>query len=166
MQLTLATITQSRRSNNDRVAESRSLSSSSIDGGFFFDVDVARRNVSFGLIIIVIADEIFHGVRREKRLEFLIKLRGQRLVMRQHQRRTAGVLDHLRHGERFAGAGDAQQNLVLLALLQAVEQRRDGGRLIAARLIVDAEPEGHLFIIRSARDGVSDSRKCIDTSAP
>ena len=63
--------------------------------------------------------------------------------MRQHQRRTAAGLDHLGHRERLAGAGDAEQNLVLLAILEAAHKGVDGGRLIAPRLIVDSEPEGH-----------------------
>ena len=37
-----------------------------VDGGFFFDVDVAGRNVGFGLVVIVIADEILDGVGRER----------------------------------------------------------------------------------------------------
>jgi hypothetical protein len=33
-----------------------------VDGGIFFDVDVSLRNVRFGLIVIVIGDEIGDGV--------------------------------------------------------------------------------------------------------
>src|SRR5262249_50631682 len=60
-----------------------------VDGGFFFDVDVARGDVSFGLVVIVVTDEVFDGVRRKERLEFLIKLRRERLVVRQHECRPA-----------------------------------------------------------------------------
>ena len=38
-----------------------------VDGGFFFDVDVARRDVGFGLVVIVIADEVLDGVVGEER---------------------------------------------------------------------------------------------------
>ena len=75
----------------------------------------------------------------------MIELRGQRLVVRQDQRRAAGLLDHLGHGEGLAGAGDAEQNLVLLAVQQAAEELIDGGRLIAARAVVDAQMKGHDF---------------------
>ena len=37
-----------------------------VDGGFFFDVDVARWNVRFRLVIIVVADEVLDRVRREE----------------------------------------------------------------------------------------------------
>src|SRR5436309_14697776 len=36
-----------------------------VDGGFFFDADVARWNVRFRLVIIVVADEVFDRVRRK-----------------------------------------------------------------------------------------------------
>src|ERR1700733_4396997 len=42
-----------------------------VDGGFFFDVGVTGRNVSFGLVIIVIADEIFDGIVGKKRAKFV-----------------------------------------------------------------------------------------------
>ena len=36
-----------------------------VGGGFFFDVDVGGGNVGFGLVVIVVADEVFDGVLRE-----------------------------------------------------------------------------------------------------
>ncbi len=114
-----------------------------VDGGFFFDVDVARRDVGFRLIVIVIADEILDGVAGEKGFELVIELRGERLVVRQDQRRAAGLLDQLGHGEGLAGAGDAQQDLMLFAVQQPAEELIDGGGLIAARAIIDAQMKGH-----------------------
>ena len=75
----------------------------------------------------------------------MIELRGEGLVVRQHQRRAADALDHLGHRERLAGAGDAQQNLMLLAVAQAARQFRDGGLLIAARLVVDRQSKAHIY---------------------
>jgi hypothetical protein len=57
------------------------------------------------------------------------------------------MFNHLGHGEGFPGACDAEQNLVLLALAEAVLNGCDGGRLIAAGLIVDAEAKGHCLIV-------------------
>ena len=119
-----------------------------VDGGFFFDVDVAGGNVGFGLIVIVVADEVLDGVRREIAFEFLIQLRGQRLVVRQHQGRAIGGLDHFGHGEGLARAGDSKQNLVLVTVAQAAQERFNSSGLVASRLIVDPEPEGHPSIIK------------------
>ena len=80
-----------------------------VDGGFFFDVDIAGGHVGFRLIIVVITDEILDGIAREERLELVIKLRRQGLVVGQDERRTAGLFDQLGHGVGFAGAGDAEQ---------------------------------------------------------
>ncbi len=114
-----------------------------VDGGFLFDVDVAGGHVGFRLIVVVIADEVLDGVAGEERFEFVIELRGQRLVVGQDQRRAARFLDHLGHGEGFAGAGDAQQHLVLFAVEQAAEKLIDGGGLIAARAVIHAQMKGH-----------------------
>ena len=38
-----------------------------VDGGFFFDVDVAGGNVGFRLVVVVVADEILDRVVRERR---------------------------------------------------------------------------------------------------
>ena len=52
------------------------------------------------------------------------------------QRRAVRVLDHLGHGEGLARAGDAEQNLVLLAIEHTSGERFDGSSLVAARLVV------------------------------
>jgi hypothetical protein len=57
--------------------------------------------------------------------------------MRQDQRRPAGLLDDLGHGKRFAGAGDSEQHLMLLAVCDSANKLIDGRRLIAAWAIVD-----------------------------
>ncbi len=59
-----------------------------VDRGFFFDVRVRGGNVRFRLVEIVVADEIFDRVLREKTFEFAVELRRERLVVRQHQRRA------------------------------------------------------------------------------
>jgi hypothetical protein len=55
----------------------------------------------------------------------------------QDQRWPSGFLDDLCHGESLAGAGDAQQYLVLFTVEHATEELIDGGHLIAARAVID-----------------------------
>ena len=71
------------------------------------------------------------------------QLGGERFVVRKHQRRTRRLLDHLGHGERLARAGDAEQHLVLLAVVQAARQLFDGGALVAARSVIRMQLEFH-----------------------
>ena len=80
---------------------------------------------------------------REEALELVIKLRRQRLVVRQNQRRPVDLLDELGHGEGLAGAGDAQQHLVLLALAQPARELLDGRSLIALRLVIAVNLQFH-----------------------
>ena len=80
-----------------------------VDGGFFFDVEVAGGNVGFGLVVVVVGDEVFDGVVGEEGLELVVELRGEGLVVREDERRAVGLLDDLGHGEGLAGAGDAEQ---------------------------------------------------------
>ena len=85
-----------------------------VDVGFLLDIGVGARDVGFGLVIVVVGDEIFDRVVGKEALELAVELRRQRLVGREDQRRTLGRLDHFRHGEGLAGAGDAEQHLVAL----------------------------------------------------
>ncbi len=56
-----------------------------VDRGFLLDERVGARDVSLGLVIVVVGDEVLDGVVREERLELPVELRGQRLVGRQDQ---------------------------------------------------------------------------------
>jgi hypothetical protein len=111
MHETLATSSTSRRLTRLLVADEAQAIEIVIAAGVFFDVDVALRDVRFGLVVIVIADEIADGVIGKELLEFLIKLGGQRFVVADDQRRPIDAGDGVGHGEGFAGAGDAHEGL-------------------------------------------------------
>ena len=57
------------------------------------------------------------------------------------------ALDDLGHREGLAGAGDAEQNLVLLAVAHAAHEFVDRGGLIALGTVVDRQVKSHLFSI-------------------
>src|ERR1700758_4048547 len=80
---------------------------------------------------------------RKEAFELVIKLRGQCLVVRHHQRWTIDRLNHLRHGERLARPGDAEQNLVLLAVEDPARQRQDRASLVSLRLVTGNKFEIH-----------------------
>ena len=64
-----------------------------VDERVLLDVDVALRDVGFGLVVVVIADEVVDGVAREEAAELLVELGRQRLVVGQDQRRLADLRD-------------------------------------------------------------------------
>ena len=55
---------------------------------------------------------------REEIAELLVELGSKRLVVGEDQRWPVSRGDHVCHRERLAGAGNAQQGLVLLVLFQ------------------------------------------------
>ena len=106
-----------------------------VDGGVLFDIGVRVGDVGFRLIVIVVTNEIFHGIVGEDLAEFGAELRREGLVMRQHQCGAVGGGDDISHGIGLAGTGDTQQNLLLQAHIETVYQLADGLRLIARGLI-------------------------------
>ncbi len=118
-----------------------------VDRAVLLDVEVARRDVRFRLIVVVVRDEVLDGVVREELAEFGVELRGQRLVGREHERRAAGLRDDVRHRERLARAGDAEERLEREAVGESLEELRDGFRLVAGGL------EGLEELVRAVRIG-------------
>jgi len=73
----------------------------------------------------------------------MIKLRRQRLIMRQHHRRAPRLLDDLGHGVGLARAGHPQQHLVLLRIKDAASKLLDGVSLVALGFVVAVKFEVH-----------------------
>ena len=105
-----------------------------VDRGVLLDVGVGGRDVGLGLVVVVVGDEVLHGVVGEELAELGVELPRQRLVGRHHQRRPIHPLDHARHAKRLPAARDAQQRLVGVAALDALHQLLDGARLVAGGL--------------------------------
>ena len=124
-----------------------------VDRGFLLDIGVGARDVGLGLVVVVVADEILDRVVGEERPELAVELRRQRLVGGEHQRRPLGLLDHLRHREGLAGAGDAEQHLGAVAALDALDQVGDRLRLIPLRIEagLDDQPPAALRFLRPRR---------------
>ena len=115
-------MTTSRRSKRERVAAWRSLSISSLISNLLLDEGVGAGEIGFGLVVIVVADEVLHGVFGEELLELGGKLGGQGLVVADDQRGPFRPRDDVSHGEGLAAAGNAEQGLVLKAFIQTFHQ--------------------------------------------
>ena len=105
-----------------------------VDGGVLLDEGVRRGDVGFGLVVVVVADEVHHRVVREELLQLAGQLGRERLVRCHDERGLLHGLDGLRHRERLAGAGHAQKRLVAQPLLHPTRQLLHGLRLIARHL--------------------------------
>ena len=102
-----------------------------VDRAVLLDVEIARRDVRLGLVVVVVRDEVLDRVVREEFAELGVELRGERLVRGEDERRPAGLGDDVRHRERLARSGDAQQRLEREPVLQALDELRDRLGLVA-----------------------------------
>ncbi len=115
-----------------------------VAGRVLLDVEVGLRDVRLGLVVVVVGDEVLDCVVREELPELVAELRRERLVMGDHERRTAGLLDRPGHRRRLAGAGRADERLELLTGEDPVGELLDRPRLVAGRAVVGGRPElGH-----------------------
>ena len=73
-----------------------------VDLAFFFDESVRTGDVSFGLIVVIKADEILDGVVWKEAFELAIKLCCEGFVRGENDRRALRLLDHFRHRKGFA----------------------------------------------------------------
>ena len=141
MHETEATITTSRRRSSEDVAAWRSRSMSSLRDESFSMYVSDDGQVRLGLVVVVVRDEVLDGVRREELAELVAELRGERLVVRDHERRLLDRRDHVGHRERLARGRRAEQRLVLQAVVDPGRELGDRLRLIAGRLVALAEAE-------------------------
>ncbi len=101
-----------------------------VDGAVLFNKSIGVGDIGFGLVVIVVADEILHGVVGKKFPELRAELGGQGLVVGQDQGGLLDLFDDLRHGKGLAGAGHAQERLLIQSQLYAPGQGFDGLRLV------------------------------------
>jgi hypothetical protein len=106
-----------------------------VDVGLFLDVEVMLGNIRLRLVVVVVGDEVFHGVFREEFLEFSEELGGQGFIVRQDESRSLRISNDIRNGECFSCAGGAQQDLMPVPPLKAFHKLYDRFRLITHRLI-------------------------------
>jgi hypothetical protein len=118
-----------------------------VDGRVLLDVEVGLRDVGLGLVVVVVGDEVLDRVLRQELAELVAKLRCERLVVRDDERRLLHLLDQPGHRRRLAGAGRAEQGLIAVAGVDAAGQRGDGVRLIAGRTVGVGDLELHEPIV-------------------
>ncbi len=124
-----------------------------VDGGFFFDEEVAGGDVGFGLVVVVVGDEVLDGVVGEEGLELVVELGGEGFVVGEDERGSVGFGDDRRHGEGFSGAGDAEQDLIFFAGVEAGDEFGDGAGLVSLGRVGRGELEVHPYRIKRFRGG-------------
>ena len=80
-----------------------------VDGRVLLDVEIRLRDVRLRLVVVVVGDEVLDRVLRQELAELVAELRGQRLVVRDHERGLLYLLGDPRHRGRLAGARRPEQ---------------------------------------------------------
>ncbi len=100
-------------------------------------------NVSLGLVVVVVRNEVGNGVVWEKISEFLVELTGEGFVVSDDENRALNLLDDVGHSEGLAAASDAEEDLGLGTVEDAFGELVDGLLLVTGGLVVGFELEGH-----------------------
>ena len=106
-----------------------------VDRAVLFNKEVTLRHVGFGLVVVVVTDEIFHRILGEELAKLAVKLCCQRFVGRKHNGRTPQTRNHVGHGEGLARAGHAEQGLEHFTVFHTTHQLADSLRLVTGRRI-------------------------------
>ena len=88
-----------------------------VNDRLLLDIDVAGWHVGFGLVVIVVRNKIFDRIFRKERLEFLVELRRERLIVGKNQRGALSLLNDAGNSESLSTAGYAEQDLVFEAIV-------------------------------------------------
>ena len=95
MHETLATTIASRRESSALVADKPQALDLFVNRRILLDVGVGARDVGLRLVVIEVADEILDRVAREELFELRVKLRRERLVVRNDERRPVEFADDI-----------------------------------------------------------------------
>ena len=112
-----------------------------VPGAVLLDVGVAPGDVRLRLVVVVVRDEVLDGVLWEKLLELAVKLRRERLVVGEDQRRPPGLGDDLRHRHGLARPGDAPERYMPVAGSERAQEPGRRRRLVTAQLPGERETE-------------------------
>ncbi len=113
-----------------------------VDLKVLLDVRVRSGNERFGLVVIVVTDEVLDEVVGEKGLEFAVELSGQGFVVAQDQCRSLGLGHHICHRKGLARACHPKQHLVGCPLVDPLHQLANRFGLVAGGFKFARELEG------------------------
>jgi hypothetical protein len=129
--------------------------------GVLLDVEVRLRDVGLGLVVVVVGDEVLDRVVGEELAELIAELRGERLVVRDHERGSLELLHHPRHRRRLAGTGGTEERLAAVPRAERLRELRDRARLVAGRPVGggDAQVRHRRSSVATGRTGVPARRR-------
>src|SRR5262249_29854051 len=101
-----------------------------VDRGILFDVCIGTGDVRLWLVVVVVADEILHGIVRKESRKFAIELRCQSLIGGEDQGGLLHPRDHRSHGIGLPRPCHTKQGLMFDPACDTLDQFLDGVWLI------------------------------------
>ena len=123
----------------------RMRSISSLMSDSFSMYTSSERDIGFGLVVVVIADEVLTALSGKNSLNSPQSWAASVLLWATMSAGRLHLLDDVGHGERLAAAGHTEQRLVREAVLKPVDQLLDG--LPAGRPRADSRPAGGTCVL-------------------
>ena len=115
-----------------------------VNRGVFLDIRITLRYICLGLIVVVVRDEVDHGVVGKEFFELARKLGSEGFVGGHDQRWLTESFDGLGHGKGLARTGHAKQNLIAVSVPHALHKRLNSLRLGTCRLIGRHDLKRHI----------------------
>ncbi len=132
-----------------------------VDRGVLVDVRVRLLDVRLGLVVVVVGDEVLDRVVGKEALELLVQLGGERLVVREDERRLLNLLDHPRDGVGLPRAGDTEQCLPVHPSAIARRQLFDCLGLVARGVERGVDAELAVDVWSVDREGAAGVAHCL-----
>ena len=124
-----------------------------VDARILLNKRVGGWHVGFGLIVVVVRDEILDRIIREELAHFPVQLRGERLVGREYHRRPLRALDDAGHRERLARPGHAEEDLARESVFEPLDEAFDGAGLVAGRAEIGNQRQPVAILITGIGQG-------------
>jgi hypothetical protein len=120
-----------------------------VSRSILLDVGVGGRHIRFGLVIVVVGNEILDRVAREERTKLTVQLCGKGLVVREDHGGTLHPLDDLGGCHGLPASRHPEERLVRKALIYSLDEPLDRLGLIPGRCIIGFELEGSLVLFHA-----------------
>ena len=107
-----------------------------IDRRFFFDIGSGFYDECFGLVIVIVADEIVDGIFWKKLLELLGELRCEGFIVSEDECWSLTSRDNIGHRKSFPRTSHPEERLILISGIYRSHEFPDGMRLISGGRIL------------------------------
>ena len=90
--------------------------------GILLNIEIALGHVGLRLVVVVVRDEILHGILREEFPHLAVELGRKGLIVSKDERGLIERSNNIRHGKSLARPSGSKQSLKLVALAESLHK--------------------------------------------